>query len=66
MLIVITPYFILLVLKQVNVVAIVIVLIIHMQEFPDVVKNLKVKVSNLMSGINETRDIEWDETCNVD
>ena len=33
MLIVIIPYFILLVLKQVNVVAIVIILIIHMQKY---------------------------------
>ena len=29
----------------------------------DVVKNLNVKVSNLVSGINETRRIEWHETC---
>ena len=30
---------------------------------PDVVKNLNVKVFNLMSRTNETRFIEWDETC---
>ena len=30
---------------------------------PDVVKNLNVKVFNLVSGINETRLIEWHETC---
>ena len=30
---------------------------------PDVVKSLNVKVFNLMSGINETRRIEWHETC---
>ena len=30
---------------------------------PDVVKNLNVKVSNLMSRTNETRHIEWHETC---
>ena len=30
---------------------------------PDVVKNLNVKVFNLMSRTNETRDIEWHETC---
>ena len=29
----------------------------------DVVKNLNVKVLNLVSGINETRRIEWHETC---
>ena len=31
--------------------------------FPDVVKVLKVKVFNLMSRTNETRFIEWHETC---
>ena len=30
---------------------------------PDVVKNLNVKVFNLMSRANETRHKEWDETC---
>ena len=30
---------------------------------PDVVKNLNVKVLNLVSGTNETRSIEWHETC---
>ena len=30
---------------------------------PDVVKNLKVKVFHLMSRTNETRYIEWHETC---
>ena len=30
---------------------------------PDVVKNLNVKVSNLMSRTNETRHIKWHETC---
>ena len=30
---------------------------------PDVVKNLNVKVFNLMSRTNETRHIEWNETC---
>ena len=29
----------------------------------DVVKNLNVKVFNLVSGTNETRRIEWHETC---
>ena len=30
---------------------------------PDVIKNLNVKVFNLMSRTNETRYIEWHETC---
>ena len=30
---------------------------------PDVAKNLNVKVFNLMSRTNNTRYIEWDETC---
>ena len=30
---------------------------------PDIVKNLNVKVFNLMSRTNETRHIEWNETC---
>ena len=30
---------------------------------PDVVKNLNVKVFNLVSGTNETTRIEWYETC---
>ena len=30
---------------------------------PDAVKNLKVKVFNLMPRINETRHMEWHETC---
>ena len=30
---------------------------------PDVVKTLNVKVFNLMSRTNETRHIEWHETC---
>ena len=29
----------------------------------DIIKNLNVKLSNLMSRINETRCIEWHETC---
>ena len=31
---------------------------------PDVVKNVNVKVFNLMSRTNETRHIKWHETCN--
>ena len=31
--------------------------------FPDVAKNLNVTVFNLMSTTNETRHIEWHETC---
>ena len=30
---------------------------------PDIVKNINVKVFNLMSQINETREIIWHETC---
>ena len=30
---------------------------------PDVVKNINVKVFNLVSGTNETKPIEWHETC---
>ena len=30
---------------------------------PDVVKDLNVKVFNLMSRINETKHIKWHETC---
>ena len=30
---------------------------------PDAVKNLNVKIFNLMSRTNETRHIEWQETC---
>ena len=30
---------------------------------PDIVKNINVKVFNLMSRFNETRHIEWHETC---
>ena len=30
---------------------------------PDVIKNLNVKVFHLVSGPNETRHIEWHETC---
>ena len=30
---------------------------------PDVVKNINVKVFNLMSRVNETRQIIWHETC---
>ena len=30
---------------------------------PDVVKNMNVKVFNLMSRTNETRHIKWHETC---
>ena len=30
---------------------------------PDVVKNLNIKVFNLLSRTNETRHMEWHETC---
>ena len=49
MLTVIILYFILLVLKQVNVVRLVIILMIHTQKcVPDVVKDLNIEVFNLM------------------
>ena len=65
MLTVIIPYFILLPLKQVDVVAIVITLMIHTQKYVTyVVKDLNVKVFNLMSKTNETRHIKWHETSN--
>ena len=59
-------YLILLVLKQANAVVTVIILMIRMQKMyaPDVVKKLNLKVFNLMSGSNETRQIKWHETCN--
>ena len=31
--------------------------------FPDVVKNINIKVFNLMSRTNETRYVSWHETC---
>ena len=30
---------------------------------PDIIKNINIKVFNLMSRTNETRYIEWHETC---
>ena len=51
--------FFLLVLKQANVVVVVTISMC----VPDVVKNLNVKVFNLMARTNETRYIEWYETC---
>ena len=49
----------------INAVAVVILLIIHIQNcVPDVVKNVNAKVFNLMSWrTNETRHIKWHETC---
>ena len=32
---------------------------------PDVIKDLNVKVFNLMSRTNEARHIEWHETCEM-
>ena len=56
--------FFLIALKQVNAVVVVTISIIHSQNcVPDVVKNLNVKVLNLVSGTNETRCTEWHETC---
>ena len=33
---------------------------------PDVIKNLNIKVFNLMSRTNETRFVDWHETCKCD
>ena len=64
MLIVIIPYFNLIVLKRVNLVVIVIILTIRMQKFMFLmIKDLNVKVFNIMSRTNETRFIEWHQTC---
>ena len=57
-----SPLFILLVLKLVNVAVIATILMIHMQKC-DVIKNINVKVFNLMSRSNEIRHIKWHETC---
>ena len=51
------PMYFPLVLKQVNLVVVAKLCI------SDVVKNLNVRVVNLMSITNETRYIEWYETC---
>ena len=60
---VIIPYFILLVLKQVNVLAIDINDPYAKICFPDIIRNLNVKVFNLMSTTIEIRHTEWHETC---
>ena len=57
-------YFILLVLKELNLVA-----VNNINDpyakicVPDAVKDLNVKVFNPMSRTNETRDIKWHESC---
>ena len=63
MLVVIILYFILLVLKQINGNCNNINDPYARICVPDVVKNLNVKVFNLMSLTNETRHIEWHESC---
>ena len=56
--------FFLIELKQVNAVAVATVSIIHVQNcVPNVVKNLNLKLFNLVSGISETRHMKWHETC---
>ena len=56
--------FFLIELKQVNAVAVATVSIIHVQNCaPNVVKNLNLKLFNLVPGISETRHMEWHETC---
>ena len=67
MLIAIAQYFTLLVLKKVDVVVIVIILMIDTCWskicVPGVVKDLNVKIFNLMSRTNETINIKCHETC---
>ena len=64
MLIEILSYFNLLVSKRVNLVVIVIILTIRMQKCMFLmIKDLNVKVFNIMSRTNETRFIEWHQTC---
>ena len=66
MLIAMSLHFILLVLKQVNAAVAVTISMIHMQKRcckNDAVKNLNVKLFNLMLRTNETRHIKWHETC---
>ena len=58
MLIVMSLCFFLLVFKQVNSVVVVINDLYAKTCVPDIVKNLKVKVFNLMSRTNETRQIK--------
>ena len=58
MLIVTILYFMLLILKQININDPYTKMCV-----PDVVKNLNVKVFNLMSRTKETKHIEWHETC---
>ena len=44
--------------------AVLIILMIHAKKYvPDVIKDLNVKLFNLMSRTNETRHIKWYETC---
>ena len=59
-----TLCFFLIALKQVYAVAVATISIIHSQNcVPDFVKNLNVKLFNLVSRTNETRRIEWNKTC---
>ena len=67
MLIAMSLYIILLVVKQVNAVVVVTTSMIYMQNVCSwCCKKLNVKVFNPMSRTNETRHIERHETCNVD
>ena len=59
-----TLCFFLLGLKQVNAAVVPTISIIHSQNcVTDIVKNLNVKVCNIVSGTNKTSRIEWHETC---
>ena len=57
--------FFLLVLKQVNAVVVATILMTHMRKcvFLMLLKNLNVKMFNLMSRTNERRQAEWHDTC---
>ena len=52
-----------LVLKQVNVVVVIIIMKNGKIFVPYIIKNLNVKVFNLMSRTNETNFTEWHGTC---
>ena len=56
-------YFILIVLKLVNVVAVVIISMIHMQNYVFLMLLKTWMLKYLISRTNETRYIKWHETC---
>ena len=61
-------HFIHTVFLQINAVAVVIILMIHMQSYaklcvPDVIKDMNTQVFNLISRTNKTRHVSWHGTC---